>query len=236
MARFRPLPVLTLLMLPALALLIWLGSWQLDRRAWKIEVLADFAATAESEPVTLGQSLCQGAAEIGRRVVMPSQTTSSSAVVRVSGRNPQGAPGWRVFTPVSACEETQLILMEIGFEGLETATRADDSAVVEATDFTQLRFEQPLGQGVFTPPANPDANEFYAFDPDAMARVLNIEAQRLNTEAWLALSDGAPPAYLTQTPPERHLAYAITWFAMLLALLAVYFAYHIQVGRLTWRA
>lgn len=236
MARFRPLPVLTLLMLPALALLIWLGSWQLDRRAWKIEVLADFADTAEAEPVTLAQSLCEGRAEIGRRVVMPPQTTSANAVVRVSGRNPQGAPGWRVFTPVNACEETQLILMEIGFEGLETATRADDSAVVEAADFTQLRFEQPLGQGAFTPPANPDANEFYAFDPDAMAGVLNIQAQRLNTEVWLALSDGAPPAYLTQTPPERHLAYAITWFAMMLALLAVYFAYHIQVGRLTWRA
>ena len=221
-------------MLPALALLVWLGSWQLDRRAWKVDVLADFAATAQAEPVTLAQSLCEDRAEIGRRVIPP-QIDNDSAVVRVSGRSPQGAPGWRLFTPVSACEGDMLVLMETGFEGLETATRADDSAVVQASDFTQLRFEQPLGQGPFTPPANPAENEFYAFDPEAMAGVLEVSAQQLNTEVWLALSDGAPPAYLTQTPPERHLAYAITWFGMVLALLAVYFAYHIQVGRLTWR-
>ncbi|HBU62107.1 MAG TPA: hypothetical protein DEB67_06705, partial [Oceanicaulis sp.] len=71
MASFRPLPVLTIVMLPALALLIWLGSWQLDRRAWKIELLADYAATAEAEPISLDQGLCAGRAEIGRRVVPP---------------------------------------------------------------------------------------------------------------------------------------------------------------------
>ena len=88
-------------MLPALALLVWLGSWQVDRRAWKVDVLADFAATAQADPVTLAQSLCEDRAEIGRRVVPP-QTDNDSAVVRVSGRSPQGAPGWRLFTPVSA--------------------------------------------------------------------------------------------------------------------------------------
>ncbi|WP_375285388.1 SURF1 family cytochrome oxidase biogenesis protein, partial [Marinicauda pacifica] len=33
--KFRPLLVLTLFTLPALALLVWLGSWQLERAAWK---------------------------------------------------------------------------------------------------------------------------------------------------------------------------------------------------------
>ena len=234
MASFRPLPVLTIVMLPALALLIWLGSWQLDRRAWKIELLAAYAATAEAEPISLDQGLCAGRAEIGRRVVPPAADPEADTV-RVSGRNAQGVPGWRLFRPVRACDGAQLVLMETGFEGLETATRADDGALTETDAFTQLRFETPLGQGPFTPPANADANEFYAFDAQAFAEVLNVEAARLNDQYWLALSDGAPPAYLTQTPPERHLAYAITWFAMMLALLAVYFAYHIQAGRLTWR-
>jgi len=234
MASFRPLPVLTLLMLPALALLLWLGSWQLDRRAWKIELLAEYAATAEAEPLSLSEGLCQGRAEIGRRV-LPPVTDDAAGVVRVSGRNAEGAPGWRLFSPVSACEPVQVILMETGFEGLQTATRADDGAGAAAGAFDQLRFETPLGHGPFTPPANPMGNEFYAFDAQGFAQVLGIEPDRLNDQLWLALSDGAPPAYLTQTPPERHLAYAITWFAMTLALLAVYFAYHIQVGRLTRR-
>ncbi|WP_440957678.1 SURF1 family protein [Oceanicaulis sp. LC35] len=234
MASFRPLPVLTLLMLPALGLLIWLGSWQLDRRAWKIELLADYAATAQAEPLTLSDGLCEGQAELGRRVLLDG-AQPLSGLVRVSGRNAQGAPGWRLFSPLMVCGTDQLVLVETGFEGLQTATRADDSSVVEADAFTQLRFETPLAQGPFTPPANPEANEFYAFDADGLGARLDIDPERLNTRYWLALSDGAPPAYLTQTPPERHLAYAITWFGMMLALLAVYFAYHIQVGRLQWR-
>lgn len=234
MASFRPLPILTVLMLPALALLLWLGSWQLDRRAWKVELLAEYAATAAAEPLSLTEGLCQGRAEIGRRV-LPPVLEDASRFVRVSGRNAQGAPGWRLFTPVTVCEPQQIILVETGFEGLETATRADDGAGVQTAAFDQLRFEPPLGQGAFTPPANPAGKEFYAFDAEGFAQVLGVERERLNSELWLALSDGAPPAYLTQTPPERHLAYAITWFGMSLALLAVYFAYHIQVGRLTRR-
>ena len=234
MASFRPLPILTLLMLPALALLIWLGSWQLDRRAWKIELLTDYAATAQAAPISLSEGLCEGRAEIGRRVLPPAMD-DAAGVVRVSGRNAEGAPGWRLFSPVTACASDQIILVETGFEGLQTATRADDGADVDVATFDQLRFETPLGQGPFTPAANPAANEFYAFDAPGFAEILDIDAAQLNDQVWLALSDGAPPAYLTQTPPERHLAYAITWFGMTLALLAVYFAYHIQVGRLTRR-
>ncbi|MBL4544878.1 MAG: hypothetical protein JKP95_03710 [Oceanicaulis sp.] len=91
MARFRPYPVLTLLMLPALALLIWLGSWQLDRRAWKVELLAQYAATADAPPITVSEGLCQGLAETGRRAIEP-DVDAAARIVRVSGRNAQGAP------------------------------------------------------------------------------------------------------------------------------------------------
>ena len=234
MARFRPYPVLTLLMLPALALLLWLGSWQLDRRAWKVELLAQYAATADAPPITLSEGLCQGLAETGRRVIEPDMDAAAT-LVRVSGRNAQGAPGWRLFTAVRVCDRQERVLVETGFEGLQTATRADDGAPVVLAQADALRFETPLGTGVFTPPSDVEANMFYAFDPIGMASVLGGEAGTLNTQFWLAKSTGEPPAYLTQTPPERHLAYAITWFAMTLALLAVYFAYHIQAGRLQWR-
>ena len=234
MASFRPYPVLTLLMLPALALLLWLGSWQLDRRAWKVDLLAQYAATAQAPPITLSEGICQGGAETGRQVMHP-DLGEATVSVRVSGRNRQGAPGWRLFSAVPACGGTEQVLVETGFEGLQTATRADDGAAPEISENLSLRFEAPLGTGVFTPPSDVAANMFYGFDPVGMASVLGIEAETLNTQYWLALSTGEPPAYLTQTPPERHLAYAITWFAMTLALLAVYFAYHIQAGRLKWR-
>lgn len=234
MASFRPFPVLTAMMLPALALLLWLGNWQLERRAWKAELLAQYAATADAPPISLAEGLCQGRAETGRRVIDP-QIDEDAPLVRVSGRNLQGAPGWRLFASVRTCDGAQRVLVETGFEGLQTATRADDGAPAVLAEANALRFETPLGAGPFTPPSDVASNMFYAFEPAGMADVLGVEAEALNTQYWLAKSTGEPPAYLTQTPPERHLAYAITWFAMTLALLAVYFAYHIQAGRLQWR-
>jgi surfeit locus 1 family protein len=35
-------------------------------------------------------------------------------------------------------------------------------------------------------------------------------------------------------PPARHLGYALTWYGLALVLMAIYFAYHISVGRLAF--
>jgi cytochrome oxidase assembly protein ShyY1 len=44
-----------------------------------------------------------------------------------------------------------------------------------------------------------------------------------------ALAPGADPL-----PPERHLGYALTWYGLAVVLLAVYFAFHVSVGRLVF--
>ncbi|MGJ3232821.1 MAG: SURF1 family protein [Oceanicaulis sp.] len=229
---FRPYPVLSLFTLAALALLVWLGSWQLDRRVWKQDLLADFAATRDAAPATLAEALCEGQAAPGRgfdasgAVVRP-------AYVRVYGIGPEGGPGWRVFAPVTApdCAPSAAILAEVRFDPLDTARAGASGVPAGSAPVSQLRFERPLGAGPFTPDSGEDG--FYAYAPNAMADALGLARGALSPDWWLARDTGAPPAHLTQTPPERHLAYAITWFAMALALIGVYGAYHMRAGRLT---
>ena len=236
MPVFRPFPILTLCTLAGLALLLWLGHWQTERRAWKIDLLAQFAQSANASPVSLSDGLCAGRAAAGQAVT-PASLDVFGPVVRVYGRDEYGAPGWRLFERIAvpAClQEGGSVLVETGFEGLQTATRSDDSEVREAAERSQLRFEQPTQAGALTPVSDVASNSFYAFDPEGMAARLEVEASTLNAQWWLVRSDGTPPAYLTQTPPERHLAYAITWYVMSLALLVVYFAFHISAGRLRW--
>ncbi|MEQ8404448.1 MAG: SURF1 family protein [Oceanicaulis sp.] len=231
---FRPYPVLTLFTLAGLALLLWLGSWQMDRRAWKQDLLADFAATRDAPPVTLDEAFCQDAAAPGRAFDADGSAVSPR-YVRVYGVGPQGGPGWRVFAPVSAteCAEAQAILAEVRFDPLDTA-RAGASGVAAASEAVDaLRFERPLRPGPFTPTSAEDG--FYAYDPGAMAEALELPAEALTGEWWLARDTGEPPAHLTQTPPERHLAYAITWFLMAIALIGVYAAFHLRAGRLRLR-
>jgi surfeit locus 1 family protein len=229
---FRPFPILTVFTLAALVLLLWLGSWQLDRRTWKQDLLADFEAVSEAEPVTLPQGLCDGAASPGR-AFDPAGSRPGEARVRVYGIGPEGGPGWRIFAPVPApdCAPGAVLLAEIRFEPLDTARAGASGLPASAAAVTDLRFERPLGEGVFTPQSAPDG--FYAYAPDAMGEALGLAPGALSFDWWLARDTGAAPAYLTQTPPERHLAYAITWFAMALALIAVYLAFHARAGRLT---
>ncbi len=229
---FRPYPILTLLTLPALAFLIWLGSWQLDRRAWKAELIAAFEASAEAPPVGLEETLCASSPATGQRVDMNTVFPGDGAV-KVYGTGPEGAPGWRIFAPVlvPACGDAPLILAETAFEPLETAMRGGDGRTAERSVVQSLRFETPAPRGPFTPADSADQSEFYAFDASAMAVALGFDAGDVNADWWLAADDGSLPAYLTQTPPERHVGYAVTWFLMAAALIAVYLLFHARAGR-----
>jgi hypothetical protein len=141
-------------------------------------------------------------------------------------------PSWKLApVPAPDCAPGAVLLAEIRFEPLDTARAGASGLPASAEPVTDLRFERPLGEGVFTPPSAPDG--FYAYTPDAMGEALGLRPGALSPDWWLARDTGAAPTFLTQTPPERHMAYAITWFAMALALIAVYLAFHARAGRLT---
>ena len=221
---FRPYPVLTLAVLAALAVLIWLGLWQLDRRAWKQALLADYAATADASPADLETALCGGAAAPG--LPAASMETFAPGEVRLQGVDSDNAPGWRIFRPVRLprCAGADVLLAETAFEPLLGGSRS-------ALEFS-LRYERPRASGPFTPEPNVSAGEFYAFDRSGMAQALGVAAEALSADWVLAADDGTPPAHLTQTPPARHLGYAVTWFLTALALIGVYLAFHRRAGRL----
>lgn len=233
---FRPYPLLTAFTLCALVLLIWLGSWQLERRAWKAELIGAFEQSASTPPVDLAEAVCDGVITPGLPVEAAT-VVPGEAQVRVYGMGPNGAPGWRVFAPVftAACADHPVILAEVGFEPLATALRGGDGRTVQASTPDALRFETPAPRGPFTPPNAPEAGEFYAFDAAAMAQSFQLSQGDVNTRWWLAADDGSLPAHLTQTPPERHVGYAVTWFLMAAALIAVYALFHGRAGRLRLR-
>ncbi len=230
---FRPYPILTLLTVPALAFLIWLGSWQLDRRAWKVDLIAEFEASAQAAPVSLTALFCEGAAAPGRTVDRD-RLTPSGRPVRVYATGPQGAPGWRLFAPVALpdCAGHAVILAEVAFDPLDTARRGGDGRTAERSTVEALRLEAPAPRGPFTPQGDASAREFYAFDREAMAAAFDRPGRALHPDWWLAADDGALPARLAQTPPARHLGYAATWFLMAAALIVIYLLFHARAGRL----
>lgn len=227
--HFRPLPLLSLLAAAALALLLTLGVWQLERADWKAGLIAEYEARAGFPPVDLSAAFCGDQAAPGQRIE-DRAIAYSPAFVSVYGVNEQGRPGWRLFTPVAlpGCATAGHVLAEVGFDPLG---EAEDLVIREGEPF---RLARPQRSGRFTPESEPGEGRFYAYDNEAMAATLPDGVERLSPDWWIVAGPDAAPAHLTEVPPARHIGYAITWFGFALALIAVYAAFHAARGRLAF--
>ena len=221
MPHFRPLPLLTLLSLPALALLLVLGTWQIQRMQWKADRIEAFQARGEVGDFRT--ALCEGfEGAYGPSVTGPVPLTGQTLRYYTL----RDRPGWaRVgVTRVPACETggpPQLVFVETAFESLIGGER-------EAVN--RWRIEPLPAAGAFAGRNDPDTNQWYRFDRAAMAGALGVEADRVAT-VW-ARADRGLPQSLAQTPPSRHFGYALTWYGLALALVGVYLAFHAARGRL----
>lgn len=225
--RFSPMPVLSLLAAVCLGVLIWLGLWQLERAEWKAGEIAAFQALQEDGPISLEDALCNGAPAAGQPVTSPEADPQARAL-SVYGRSAAGAPGWRQFRPVEApgCAGFRLLLVETGFRPLD--------GLPEPLKEASVRLARPLAAGPFTPAADPAAAQLYAYDAALAERALALEPGALSRDWWIEIDSGALPERLSETPPERHIGYAATWFGLALTLIAVYAGLHVSTGRLAF--
>jgi surfeit locus 1 family protein len=215
---FRPLPILTLLALIALAVLVALGRWQWERYDEKVAAAATPPAEmtlSDYSPLPQGVQLVYGVRD--------------------------GEPGWRVFAPVR--DGSTAVFVDSDFiPGAATPDFRDvrypaalsfDVPIVGAS-------VRPGEPGPFTPPPRPLDRIWYDVDLQAMARTagLGAVADFYIAAPYVAADGRAAPnpfalvAGIDPLPPERHLGYAITWWGLAVMLVGVYLAYHISVGRL----
>lgn len=224
---FRPYPVLTLFAIPAMAALIALGVWQSQRAAWKAGQIAGFEAAAGAEPAEAQRVLCGGEAREGVVVAPP---VPEGGELRVFGHDAAGDAGWRLFrVSVLPCGP---VLVETGFDML--AIGGPGGAFPRKASAPAERFiVSPWpGRPLMAAGNAADRNEWYWFDPPAMAQALGKRSLNPN---WILVPLTGMPDFLTRTPPETHVGYAVTWFGMAAAFGVIYALFHARAGRLRFR-
>jgi surfeit locus 1 family protein len=118
MPHFRPLPILSLLALPSLALLLYLGNWQLQRMEWKREMMSAYEARGTA--TGLRDAICAGeAGEFGPSFTGPAPLVGAE----LRYYQLRDRPGWvRVgLMPVPRCDGDDgqtYVFMESAFETL----------------------------------------------------------------------------------------------------------------------
>lgn len=235
--RARKLALRSLLLpgaltLCALLILLGLGRWQLDRLAWKQDLLAKVEARA-TQPVAPApeevdwEGVTYEADEY--RHVTATGRLRHDLEVQVYALLDDG-PGYWVLTPL-VLPDGAAIIVNRGFVPLDRkapSSRPEGQIDGQVTVNGLLRL--PEQEGMFTPENDPAKDVWYTRDPDAIAAARGL----LRVAPFLIDADATPnPGGLPvggRTPlsfPNRHLEYALTWFGLAAALLGVFAAFAI---------
>ena len=216
-----------------LVILIGLGLWQLERKAWKDAIVASLTDKLSAAPVPLpareAWSRLEPAQNEFKRVTFPAELLhDAEALVYSVGsalRADVSGPGYWVFTPARLTGGS-IVIVNRGFvpEGRENAAdrqQGQVSGVVDIAGF--LRW--PEQRGTFSAADNPGRNVWFVRDHLAIAP----------SKGWGPVA----PFYVDQESPSpagglpsagplraalrnNHLQYAITWFSLAGCLVGVF--------------
>ena len=225
-----------ILSLLGIAILLGLGFWQLDRLAWKNDLIARVEARTkapaaalppESEWKSLNAERDEYRRVTARGTFRHEQET---LVYTVASEEPGriAGPGFSALTPL-VLPSGAAVIVNRGFVPLDrkdAATRREGQVVGAVTVTGLLRM--PEDTGYFTPANDPDRNAWYRRDPVEIARARKIE----RVASFMIDADATPnPGGLPQGGGTRlrfsnnHLQYVVTWFGIALALAAVFTAF-----------
>jgi surfeit locus 1 family protein len=215
--RLRRLVWPGLMALAMFAVLVALGTWQLHRLAWKEGILARIAA-AERAPA----------------VALPAQP-SPFEKVRVSGRLRNDLTAWfgaevrdtragpelgaQLIQPLERAGAPP-VLVDRGWLPQPAPPLPEQPGETSIDGYVRL----PEHPGWFSAADDPAERRFYTLDPAAIGAALGLKQVAPFVLVALGPETGAlpDPAHHLPQPPNNHLNYALTWYALALGLVLVF--------------
>jgi surfeit locus 1 family protein len=225
-ARRRGLFLPVLAVLAALTVLIGLGVWQLERKAWKEALIATLEQRLAQPPAPLPDasawsSLRQDEWEF-RRVRFTAQFLPADAAlvytVGSSLRSDVSGPGYWVFAPAAVSGASVAVNRGFVPQGRPEIAQLHGPVDIVGT----LRW--PEARSWFLQADDPARNMFFVRDPAAIAA-----ARRWGAVAPFYVEQEAPvppggwpkPGPLRVNLRNEHLQYAFTWFGLAAVLLVL---------------
>jgi surfeit locus 1 family protein len=216
----------------AFAVLISLGLWQLERKAWKERLIATIEERLSAPPVALPAPaawprLTAADDEFLRVAIRAEFLNDRAALVYTSGstlREASSGPGYWVFTP-ARLGDGALLMVNRGFvpDGKhDPATRAQGEIAGTVNMVGVLRWPEP--PSLFTPAGDPTRNIWFSRDSNAIAAAKGVSVAPFYMELESPDAPGGLPraGRLQPNLPNNHFGYALTWLGLACVLIGVY--------------
>lgn len=225
----------TVIALPAFVALLALGTWQVDRATWKRALVAERTAALAGPAVALPRD--RAALEnFGFRRVSVSGEFLHDKELYLANRQlylalqlQMSRAGYHVLAPFRLAHGGGFVLVNRGWIPL---ARKDPSSRLAGQISGPTTIEgfalRPATPSMFVPDNDAATATWYSVDLAAMGQALGLELLPILVEAGEAANPGGMPlgAQTRVDLPNNHLSYAIVWYALAVALAAIYLLYH----------
>ena len=244
-AQPRRLRTLLGLFVPAavvFAVLIALGTWQLERKAWKEALIATLSERLATPASTLPApatwpALKRGDAEYRPVAFTATFDDSKEALVYAAAsafRPDVSGPGYWVFAPARLADGG-VVMVNRGFvpqDRANPATRPGGHLTGPIAITGTLRW--PDARSWFSPADDPAHNLWFLRDPAAIAAAKGLKDVApfyVEQEAPVPPGGLPQPGKLEVRLRNEHLQYVVTWYGLALVLAVVFAVWALKTGR-----
>ena len=229
----------TLCAIAALAVLVALGTWQLERKQWKEGLIARIAARVHADPIPLARAeeLLRGGGDVEYLHVAARGRFHHDKERYLYAPSPGGL-GWHVYTPLETASG-RVVWVNRGFvpDAMKAPDRRPGGQVQGEVEVHGL-VRANARKGAFTPDNDVAGNLWYWPDVAGMSAsafggrlAADFSPLALDADERPEAPGGLPRGGVTRLAlPNNHLQYAVTWYGIALTLIGVYLAF--AAGRL----
>lgn len=230
--QFRPRLIPSIVALIALAILLGLGTWQVERLGWKTDLIKRVEAGLAADPVALPGRIDRPADWDYVRVQVTGRFLHDKEVYigprlypRPDGRQEQGV---HVLTPLVRDDGAGTVLIDRGWVPLDKRDPASRAlGQVEGSVTISAIARVPQDRAFMQPDNDPATRTFFWLDMRALAGIAGVERlEPLVLQADATANPGGLPigGRTIVALKNDHLSYALTWYGLALTLIGVFIA------------
>ncbi|MDC0477128.1 SURF1 family protein [Pelagibacteraceae bacterium] len=192
-----------------------LGTWQLYRLQWKMELISEITFGLNSTPITYSNSIKKNY----QRVVSDGSYNFKDQIFLYS-LDEKGKPGFDVITPFETLEK-EIVLVNRGWIPKEFKELPKINSIQGNTKITGL-LRKIYKANIFKPDNDINNNIWFSVNLDDLEKftgkkfgnfIVYLEDQEMKAPL---------PRKITVEVPNNHLKYAITWYSIAISILLYY--------------
>ena len=192
--------------------LLSLGSWQLYRLNWKLDLISEIENSLKINPVELSKSNNQNYLRI-----KTSGTVDFDKQIYLYNLNNSGKPGFEVINPILIGNENYLI--NRGWIPFDKKNKAEINLINTNRIIGTLKKQSKANS--FKPENDIEKNYWFTLDRDD---IFSYTGKKFSKYIIYINGDykTPEPKVITANISNNHKKYAITWFSMAISILLIY--------------